>query len=124
MTLTTLVANAFIELNKKNNVKKIYLKDIINFNKALNEEAINNGLDYIGQLDSVYVYELRFKYSAFFNFYEDEDGYVITLKNEVTTSDIEKHFRFNVNKNFLLLLENIDINEIFGLETVKKYINF
>lgn len=104
MTLTSLVANAFIELNKKNDVRKIYLKDIVDFNKVLHEEANANGLNYIGNPDSIYFNELRFNYSAFFNLYEDVDGYVISVKNGVSMSDIENKFRNNNDEIILALL--------------------
>ena len=58
---------------------------------------------------------MRFNYSAFFDFYEDEHGYVISLKNNINILDIEENFRLHNNELLLSLLENLDLKEIFGV---------
>ena len=64
MSLTTLVANAFIELNKISETKKIYLEDVYQFNEALKEYCTSYNIEYIGQIDSPHFYELKFNYST------------------------------------------------------------
>lgn len=114
MGLTTLVANAFIELNKTSEIKKIYLEDVYKFNEILKEYCRTHGLEYIGQIDSPYFYELKFNYQTFFNIYEDIDGYVITLANNLESKNIENYFRMNKNEELLSILENINFESIFS----------
>lgn len=113
MSLTTLVANAFIELNKISETKKIYLEDVYQFNEALKEYCTSHNIGYIGQIDSPHFYELKFNYSTFFNLYEDTDGYVITLANALGAKNIENYFRLTKNEELLSILENINFENIF-----------
>ena len=113
MSLTTLVANAFIELNKISETKKIYLEDVYQFNEALKEYCTSYNIEYICQIDSPHFYELKFNYSTFFNVYEDTDGYVITLANALEAKNIENYFRLNQNEELLCILENINLENIF-----------
>jgi hypothetical protein len=122
MDLTTLVAYAFIELNKINEVRKIYLRDLYVLNKILKEEALNNEIEYIERMDSTRFYELKFNYSTFFNVYEDDDGFVITLANGIEPINIENYFKISKNKILLDLSNKIDLNEIFNISKKLKKI--
>lgn len=113
MSLTTLVANAFIELNKISETKKLYLEDVYQFNEVLKEYCTSHNIGYIGQIDSPHFYELKFNYSTFFNVYEDTDGYVITLANALGAKNIENYFRLTKNEELLSILENINFENIF-----------
>lgn len=113
MSLTTLVANAFIELNKIQDTKKIYLNDIYRFNEILKMKCQENNISYIGNIDSLYFYEMKFEYSTFFNVYEDTDGFVITLANNLEPINIQNYFRMHKNQELLNILNTIDFENIF-----------
>ena len=113
MSLTTLTANAFIELNKIQDTKKIYLNDIYEFNEILKMKCQENNISYIGNVDSLYFYEMKFEYSTFFNVYEDTDGFVITLANNLEPVNIQNYFRMHKNQELLNILNTIDFENIF-----------
>ena len=113
MSLTTLTANAFIELNKIQDTKKIYLNDIYEFNEILKMKCQENNISYIGNVDSLYFYEMKFEYSTFFNVYEDTDGFVITLANNLEPINIQNYFRMHKNQELLNILNTIDFENIF-----------
>lgn len=113
MSLTTLTANAFIELNKIQDTKKIYLNDIYEFNEILKMKCQENNISYIGNVDSLYFYEMKFEYSTFFNVYEDNDGFVITLANNLEPINIQNYFRMHKNQELLNILNTIDFENIF-----------
>lgn len=119
MSLTTLVANLFIELNKIGEVRKIYFDDIYEFDKILKEESKINGYGYISQTNSIYFYELKHGYSMFFEVYEDEKNYVVKLKDNVMISDLQNCFRDNIGKSksqclLQKILNKINYEEIFA----------
>ncbi len=75
----------FIKLN----TNKVYLKDL--YRILINLEIY----EYINIYE---LYKLKFN-NCFFNFYEDTDGYIITLKNGVTLNDLEEYFiNYDSNK--------------------------
>ena len=113
MSLTTLTANAFIELNKIQDTKKLYLNDIYEFNEILKMKCQENNISYIGNVDSLYFYEMKFEYSTFFNVYEDTDGFVITLANNLEPINIQNYFRMHKNQELLNILNTIDFENIF-----------
>lgn len=120
----TLVANAFIELNKFKEVRKIYLEDIKTFNNILKEELLNRKIEYIEHLDIIALNEIRFNYNIFFNLYEDYDGWVVTLANGINPVNIENYFRRNDSEILLKILETINFNEIFKTSKRLKYVHF
>lgn len=118
MSLTTLVANLFIELNKIKEIRKIYFSDIYKFDNILKEEANTNGYTYYSQTNSIYFYELKYSYSMFFDVYEDEHDYIVKLKNNVTINDLIDCFKDNIglteSQNLLTnILDTINFNEIY-----------
>lgn len=119
MSLTTLVSNLFIELNKLGEIRKIYFSDIKDFDEVLKEEVRINGYGYISQTNSLYYYELKYGYGMFFEIYEDEKDYVVKLRDNVMISDLENCFRNNIGKSeSQCILENIldkfDFNEFYS----------
>lgn len=118
MNLTTLVVNLFIELNKIENVRKIYFDKVFEFNKLLEEETNLRGYSYYGNTNSISFYELKHGYSMLFEVYEDEIGYVVKLRDNVNITDLNECFRTNIsiNENQKILLEilnTIDFEKIF-----------
>ena len=120
--LVVLCANVFIELNKKYDVRKIYFEDIIELNKILSLECDKYNLVYNYNSDIREFIRLEYEYNLFFDFYEDYDGYIITLADGIDINNLENYFNHDIFKNELLqlLLSNIDLHEIFLNEKNKK----
>ena len=117
-SLTTLVANLFIELNRIGEIRKIYFDDIYEFNNILEDEVNMRGYKYYSNTNSVHFYELKYGYSMLFEVYEDENGYVVKIKDNVMISDLEECFRKNIGKSesqCLLqeILQKINYEEFF-----------
>lgn len=112
MNLTDLVANLFIRLNKLYEIRKIYFDDIYAFDKILKEDSKIKGYAYISQINYEYFYELKYNYSMLFEVYEEEMGYVVKLRDNVISSDLEESFR---HKKYLSneILNQISYEEIF-----------
>jgi len=98
-SLTTLVANLFIELNKIGEIRKIYFDDIYEFDKMLEDEVNIRGHKYYSNTNSVHFYELKHSYSMFFEVYEDNKGYIVKLRDNVLVSDLYDCFRNSIGKN-------------------------
>ena len=120
MSLTTLVANLFIELNKIKTVRKIYFEQIYNFDNILRDEITLEGYKYYSNFNSIYFYELKHGYSMFFDVYEDEIGYVVKLKENVRIEDLEECFRKNINS---IQNEKILLNTLEKIDFVNEFLN-
>ena len=119
-SLTSLVANLFIELNKIGEVRKIYFNDIYEFDKILEDEVNLRGYKYYSNTNSVHFYELKHGYSMFFEVYEDSKDYVVKLRDNVMISDLQECFRDGIGKNesqclLQKILQTINYKEFFPL---------
>lgn len=115
VNFSSLTISTFIKLNELKEVRKIKLKDIYTLNTKITEFCEENSIEYISNMDSIYVYDLRFNYHMYFQVLEEEYGYTVSLKKEVNTDDLIKIFNFK-NKQLDDVLNNIDIQEIFFKE--------
>lgn len=113
MSLTTLVANAFIELNKNEEIRELKLDKVAVFDNEIKNYCENNNIEYISQLSSVYFYEMKFNYSMFFNVFEKADGYVVKLQNNISTQELIEFFRINYNPLLSQVLNDLNIKDIF-----------
>lgn len=113
MSLTTLVANAFIELNKNEEIRELKLDKVAVFDNEIKNYCENNNIEYISQLSSVYFYEMKFNYSMFFNVFEKADGYVVKLQNYISTQELIEFFRINYNPLLSQVLNDLNLKDIF-----------
>ncbi len=113
MSLTTLVANAFIELNKNEEIRELKLDKVAVFDNEIKNYCENNNIEYISQLSSVYFYEMKFNYSMFFNVFEKADGYVVKLQNNISTQELIEFFRINYNPLLSQVLNDLNVKDIF-----------
>ena len=116
--IRTLTIFAFVKLNEITNVRKISVMDVLVLDQTLIQEAHRLGIKYNSEIVNNYYTKLNYNPCNILDCYEDEEGYIIRLANEVDINLLKEEIKDIYNYLDMIAAE-VDFGFIFLPDNVK-----